>query len=229
MAGTNLWPTEPGFQSGGEQARTYQDYRETNAHDALPDNRVTFQVPNTHNAPATDGVAPHELTLVEKARAAVDAKTEEVSGRISDATRRVQHELDAATQGLQKELNPDSHELAHDNSAIRGAVTQHRAATGTDGRITDIGWHKATETIPDPLIYGIPNGAVFSYIRRFNKVRYYCPVLYFRISAGTDWFCRMSLTFDLFLWRSLAVSISTSRGLQIMPRKRSPFSSRGSI
>ena len=100
-----------------------------------------------------------EPTLVERAQAAVDARAEVVRERISEAT-----------QGLQKELNPDSHALAHDNPSIQGAVTQHTMATGTVGAVTDIGWHKDTAMIPDPLIDGIPNGTLFSYIRRFNKV-----------------------------------------------------------
>lgn len=108
---------------------------------------------------------------MEKARAVVDAKTEAARQRISEATEGLQEELNGATQALQKELNPDSHELAHNNPAIQGAVTQHKAATGTDGRVTDIGWHRDPAMIPDPLIDGIPNGEVFTYIRRFNKVR----------------------------------------------------------
>jgi hypothetical protein len=114
---------------------------------------------------ATEKVATREPTLTEKARAVVDEKTEEVRERINEAT-----------QGLQKELNPDSHELAHDNPAIQGAVTDH-AAVGAEGRVTDMGWHADTAMIPDPLIDGIPNGTVFSYIRRFNMVRNRCYIL----------------------------------------------------
>lgn len=129
---------------------------------SIPDQSTTYPATNTRDALATDGVAIREPTLTEKARAVVDGKTEEVRERINEAT-----------QGLQKELNPDSHELARENPAIQGAVTQH-AAIGTDGSVTDIGWHKDTAMIPDPLIQGIPNGALFSFIRRFNKVRHRC-------------------------------------------------------
>lgn len=114
-----------------------------------------------------------EPTLTEKARAVVNEKTEGVRDMINEKTEEVRARIDEATQGLQKELNPDSHELAHDNTAIQGAVTNH-AAVGTAGRVTDIGWHMDTAMIPDPLIEGIPNGTLFSYIRRFNKVSSSC-------------------------------------------------------
>ncbi|KAB5518140.1 hypothetical protein GE09DRAFT_978386 [Coniochaeta sp. 2T2.1] len=120
-------------------------------------------------------VVTREPTLTEKARAVVDEKTEPLRARINEAT-----------QGLQKELNPDSHELARENPAIRGAVTEHGAA-GMDGRaITDIGWHKDTALIPDPLIRGIPNGDLFSYIRRFNKDVFDVRSVPMEVTSGLD-------------------------------------------
>lgn len=117
---------------------------------------------NTFHLTAADGVLVSGPSLMAKPRAAVDIKTETAKQRINEAT-----------QGIKKELNPDSHQLAHDNPAIQGAVVKNRAATGTNGGIADIGWHRDTAAIPDPLIHGIRNGILFSYIRRFNKVRYH--------------------------------------------------------
>lgn len=196
---------ETRIQAGENQSTTYRDM-------------------NTSDALATDRVAIREPTLTEKALAVVDEKKEEVMGRINEATQGLQQGLNEATQGLQKELNPDSHELARQNPTIHGAVTQH-GVTGIDGRVTDIGWHKDPALIPDPLIDGISNGAVFSFIRRFNKVRNRWYIQY----VFANWLCRMFLTFGRFPWRSQAASTSTNHGLQIMRQRRSLFSSSGFI
>lgn len=152
---------------------------------AIADQSTTYQDTNTHDTPVTDRVAVREPTLTEKARAVVDEKTEGVRDMINEKTEEVRARIDEATQGLQKELNPDSHELAHDNPAIQGAVTNH-AAVGTAGRVTDIGWHMDTAMIPDPLIEGIPNGTLFSYIRRFNKDVFDVRSVPMDVTSGLD-------------------------------------------
>ncbi|KAH8904517.1 hypothetical protein BR93DRAFT_899550 [Coniochaeta sp. PMI_546] len=140
---------------------------------SIPNQSTTYQDASTRDAVATGRAVDRQPTLTEKARAVVDGKTEEVRERINEAT-----------QGLQKELNPDSHELARENPAIQGAVTQH-AAVGTDG-VTDIGWHMDTSTIPDPLIEGISNGAVFAFIRRFNKDVFDVRSVPMEVTSGLD-------------------------------------------
>lgn len=71
------------------------------------------------------------------------------------------------TSAIIKDLSPDSHELAQKPTAIVGAVQED----APEAFVRDIGWHKSTDDIPDPLIGGLPNGKLFSLIRRFNKVR----------------------------------------------------------
>lgn len=76
--------------------------------------------------------------------------------------------LQDTSQRLREEFAADSHELAHKDYGIRGAV-QRRDGIPLNG-VRDIGWHRPTLEIPDPLIGGLPNGRLFSMIRRFNKV-----------------------------------------------------------
>jgi hypothetical protein len=68
---------------------------------------------------------------------------------------------------ISKSFTADSHELAHDEPEVLGAVQTDGVAQGAE---RDIGWHKPSVEIPDPLIGGISNGQLFSMIRRFNKV-----------------------------------------------------------
>lgn len=72
------------------------------------------------------------------------------------------------TAAIINDLSPDSHELAQKHTHIAGAVQTN----APDTFVRDIGWHKSTDEIPDPLIGGLPNGKLFSLIRRFNKVRW---------------------------------------------------------
>ena len=71
---------------------------------------------------------------------------------------------------LRKDLNADSHELAHQVPEVRGAVQTAQPSSSNAGVVRDIGWHKANVEIPDPLIGGYTNGELFQFIRRFNKV-----------------------------------------------------------
>jgi hypothetical protein len=74
-----------------------------------------------------------------------------------------------------KEFNATSHGLAHETitAADTGAVQKHPPG-GRHSGTRDIGWHKPVDDIPDPLVFDIPNGRLWSMIRRFNKV---CPSL----------------------------------------------------
>jgi len=65
-----------------------------------------------------------------------------------------------------EDLSPDSHRIAQKTTAVKGAVQ----IDAPNSFVRDIGWHKATAEIPDPLIGELPNGELFSLIRRFNKV-----------------------------------------------------------
>jgi len=60
----------------------------------------------------------------------------------------------------------DSHDLAHGETEVNGIVKSNQEV-GTK----DVGWHKPVAYIPDPLIATLPNGRLWSLIRRFNKVR----------------------------------------------------------
>lgn len=66
-----------------------------------------------------------------------------------------------------KHFTADSHDLAHD-LMIEGAVQLRD--NRSSGDVRDIGWHKPSLEIPDPLIGGFSNGQLFAMIRRFNKV-----------------------------------------------------------
>jgi hypothetical protein len=68
-----------------------------------------------------------------------------------------------------KEFTPDSHDIVerapNSNGAIRPSDQHNEGALPRD-----IGWHKPSASIPDPLLEGVPNGKLFARIRRFNKV-----------------------------------------------------------
>jgi hypothetical protein len=213
------------IDSGGNQSSlrdgshsTHQEAKARDALDALATdidsggNQSTLRDVdlNSIDGPVPGDRVLREPTLAEKARAVVDEKTGEVLAKIHETSQTVQHEINEATQGLQKELNPDSHELARHSSEIRGAVTQHQVVGVLDGRtVTDIGWHKDPRTIPDPLIGGYTNGQVFTYIRRFNKVRK-VPASR-KISLLTGFYSLYS-TFAQCLWRLRAALTSTKHG-----------------
>ena len=74
-----------------------------------------------------------------------------------------------AVQQTTEQFAADSHDMAHKTYGIQGAVQTHDGAPV--GGVRDIGWHRPVIEIPDPLIGGLPNGRLFSLIRRFNKVR----------------------------------------------------------
>lgn len=83
---------------------------------------------------------------------------------------------------IQKELSPDSHELAQRSPTFSGAVQKHFDGENPD-IVRDIGWHKPIVEIPDPLIGGLSNGKLFALIRRFNKVRISLAKLHSEICA----------------------------------------------
>jgi hypothetical protein len=78
---------------------------------------------------------------------------------------------------LRKDLNADSHELAHQVPEVRGAVQTAQPSSNNAEVVRDIGWHKANVEIPDPLIGGYTNGELFQFIRRFNKVGLPRPIM----------------------------------------------------
>jgi hypothetical protein len=71
---------------------------------------------------------------------------------------------------IRKGLEVDSDELTQESPPIKGAVQTHQNGESIS-QVRDIGWHKPSVEIPDPLIGGVPNGRLFAMIRRFNKVR----------------------------------------------------------
>jgi hypothetical protein len=73
------------------------------------------------------------------------------------------------TEELRQNFAADSHEMAHKDYGIQGAIQTSQEAPVSGVR--DIGWHRPVIEIPDPFIGGLPNGRLFSLIRRFNKVR----------------------------------------------------------
>jgi len=70
------------------------------------------------------------------------------------------------------DLDAESQNLAHREPEVKGAVQVNgNSKLGYRSGTRDIGWHKSNTDIPDPLIGEIPNGKLWSMIRRFNKVR----------------------------------------------------------
>jgi len=63
------------------------------------------------------------------------------------------------------DFKADSHELAHMEPDIKGIVDKNR-----NFGAKDVGWHKPSADIPSPLINTVPNGRLWSMIRRFNEV-----------------------------------------------------------
>jgi len=73
------------------------------------------------------------------------------------------------------EFTTDSHELAHAEAKIHGVAQNHQ-----NNNTKDVGWHRPVKDIPSPVIGAIPNGRLWSMIRRFNKVCkrcHICPIL----------------------------------------------------
>ncbi|KAF3906770.1 hypothetical protein AA313_de0205767 [Arthrobotrys entomopaga] len=87
-------------------------------------------------------------------------------------------------QQLREEFSPDSHDLTSKDYGLQGAVQNPDSALGTEVR--DIGWHRGTAHIPDPLIGGLPNGRLFSRIRRFNKDVFDVRACPLQTSRGLD-------------------------------------------
>jgi hypothetical protein len=76
------------------------------------------------------------------------------------------------TKIINKHFPASSQELAKDVAMAGGAgAVQKRPISKKDVGIRDVGWHKPIAEIPDPLLFDIPNGRLWSMIRRFNKVR----------------------------------------------------------
>ncbi|KAF3903168.1 hypothetical protein ABW21_db0208901 [Orbilia brochopaga] len=89
-----------------------------------------------------------------------------------------------AVEQLRENFSPDSHEMAYKNYGISGAVQQSQTvATNT---VRDIGWHRPTIEIPDPLVGGLRNGELFSRIRRFNKDVFDVCAIPLKASHGLD-------------------------------------------
>ncbi|KAK5188541.1 hypothetical protein LTR92_011426, partial [Exophiala xenobiotica] len=87
---------------------------------------------------------------------------------------------------LRKDLNADSHELAHQVPEVRGAVQTTQPSSSNAEVVRDIGWHKANVEIPDPLIGGHTNRELFQFIRRFNKDVFDVRAVPMEIASGLD-------------------------------------------
>jgi hypothetical protein len=98
-----------------------------------------------------------------------------VNGTMYDTTKTAKMKILAnptvqgTTEQLRQNFAADSHEMANKDYCIHGAIQTGQGSTVSSVR--DIGWHRPVIEIPDPLIGGLPNGRLFSLIRRFNKVR----------------------------------------------------------
>ncbi|KAF7917533.1 hypothetical protein EAE99_009199 [Botrytis elliptica] len=88
------------------------------------------------------------------------------------------------TEQVWENFSADSHEIARKDYGIRGAVQQHDGSPVDN--IRDVGWHRPLTKIPDPLLGGLPNGRLFSLIRRFNKDVFDVRAVDVEVSRGLD-------------------------------------------
>ncbi|TGO53672.1 hypothetical protein BOTNAR_0289g00120 [Botryotinia narcissicola] len=88
------------------------------------------------------------------------------------------------TKQVWENFSADRHEIARKNYGIRGAMQQHNGSPVDN--IRDIGWHRPSTEIPDPLLGGLPNGRLFSLIRRFNKDVFDVRAVDLEVSRGLD-------------------------------------------
>ncbi|TGO15620.1 hypothetical protein BTUL_0038g00510 [Botrytis tulipae] len=88
------------------------------------------------------------------------------------------------TEQVWENFSADSHEIARKDYGIQGAVQQHDGSPVEN--IRDIGWHRPSTEIPDPLLGGLPNGRLFSLIRRFNKDVFDVRAVDLEVSRGLD-------------------------------------------
>ncbi|TGO21385.1 hypothetical protein BPAE_0223g00140 [Botrytis paeoniae] len=88
------------------------------------------------------------------------------------------------TEQVWENFSADSHEIARKDYGIRGAVQQHDGSPVNN--IRDIGWHRPPTEIPDPLLGGLPNGRLFSLIRRFNKDVFDVRAVDLEVARGLD-------------------------------------------
>ncbi|TVY35041.1 hypothetical protein LOCC1_G006893 [Lachnellula occidentalis] len=79
---------------------------------------------------------------------------------------RMVNDFNHLKQELTKTPITDSHELAREDHDFKGEVQRQPLL---DGKVKDLGWHKKLNEMPDPLIGGLSNPALFARIRRFNK------------------------------------------------------------
>jgi hypothetical protein len=76
------------------------------------------------------------------------------------------------TKALHNHFEAGSHEMAQGVNLNTGeGAAQTYPTSENDNGTRNVGWHKRPEDIPDPLVFDIPNGRLWSMIRRFNKVR----------------------------------------------------------
>lgn len=59
----------------------------------------------------------------------------------------------------------DSHALATTEPEKKGYAQTHSTSS-----VRDLGWHNDSDSIPRPLIAGLPNDDLWMLLRRFNKV-----------------------------------------------------------
>jgi hypothetical protein len=117
---------------------------------------IVASTTETANMVASDAASQAQFVAV---KAAVNTKLKAMTNlTVQDITEQVRENFSA-----------DSHEIARKDYGVRGAVQQNQGVPVNSVR--DIGWHRPPTEIPDPLIGGLPNGRLFSMIRRFNKVR----------------------------------------------------------
>ncbi|PQE27948.1 Proteasome subunit beta type protein [Rutstroemia sp. NJR-2017a BBW] len=146
----------------------------------------------TAGAPTYDNTAASDPTLKDRTDVIVTSATETAKVIVSDTAAQVDTKLKAManltvqdiTEQVRENFSTDSHKIARKNYSVQGAVQQNQGIPVNGVR--DIGWHRPPTEIPDPLIGGLPNGRLFSMIRRFNKDVFDVRAVDLEVSRGLD-------------------------------------------
>ncbi|PQE09163.1 Proteasome subunit beta type protein [Rutstroemia sp. NJR-2017a WRK4] len=153
----------------------------------------------TAGAPTYDNTAASDPTLKDRTDVIVTSATETAKVIVSDTAAQAQSVKAAVdtklkamtnltvqyiTEQVRENFSTDSHKIARKNYGVRGAVQQNQGILVNGVR--DIGWHRPPTEIPDPLIGGLPNGRLFSMIRRFNKDVFDVRAVDLEVSRGLD-------------------------------------------
>lgn len=81
--------------------------------------------------------------------------------------------LPAAQAGDRAGYNEVTEDIPTDSHALATAKPEEKGCAQVnhgDPEVRDLGWHKESTEVPNPLVGGLPNEELWTLVRRFNKV-----------------------------------------------------------